>query len=81
VDARRTVGDQAQDRIAQVGDEQVARPWRQAIPLVAAMGHRHMLAGIGGVEGPAVDDLGAVGVDDREALTAAQADSRAGASL
>ena len=73
VDAGRGVLSQRQDRPAAVGDEGVADPRGDAAERAAGVLPREELGEVGGAERPEVADLGAVGVDERQALAAGEA--------
>jgi len=74
VDAGRRVLDQRQDRAAAVGEERVANTWRDASETGADVLPREEFGWVGGGEGPEVANLGAVGVEDGQALCGGEAD-------
>ena len=69
VDAARGVFDQGQDRPPLVGPQHVAGLRNQMQAVGAGMLVRHELAQVDPVEGPGIDDLFAMGIDDGDDLT------------
>src|SRR5215469_728886 len=64
VNAARGILDQRQDRPPLIGDKRVAYRRDDPPDRDAAVLHRHELMQVPGIEGPGVDDLLALGVDD-----------------
>jgi hypothetical protein len=69
VDARRSVLEDGQDRPALVGEHHVAHLRDDMADMGPRMLQRHELMEIGGVEGPGVDDLGTMGIDQLQHMT------------
>jgi len=68
VDAARGILGQCQDRTPLVGTQDIAGPGHQMQAVRAGVLVGHELAEIGAVEGPGIDHLLAMGVDDRDGL-------------
>ena len=77
--AGRGILGQCQDGAAAVGDHPVARGRKQPGPEGAAMFHAQVFAQIPGIEGPEIDHLIAMGVDDLDGLALAHANGLAAA--
>src|SRR5260221_9185245 len=69
VDAARIILDEGQDRAAMIGQHGVARRRYDLEDAGAAVLHRHEFGDVGAIEGPGVDDLLAVRVDDLDDLS------------
>src|SRR3954467_3983255 len=68
VDAARGILGQGQDRTPLVGAQDIAMRRHQTQAVRAGMLIGHELAEIGAVEGPGIDDLLTMGIDDRDGL-------------